>query len=224
MALVQTGNGVTRDLEIRMLCGRLMRCNTCTCMQLSVALVSQARRRRWRVAALLLAAYVALYGGILDWLPLQRRSMVDSDLDVVSERCMGRRPVRTAGLCCSDLLKRTKTDVQYSRSGMRSSGSANLCRWQQRGPSGPVQPCVKGLRCRVAATHLLFPITPGSACPGAGVAVKPTCINRAALAAVRRYLRPRTIHVVTATQQQCDVFESWAPNIRCHLQVAVFQC
>ena len=68
--------------------------------------------------------------------------------------------------------------------------------------------------------HLQFPITHGTACPGAGVAVKPTCINRAALAAVRRYLRPRTIHVVTAMQQQCDVFESWAPNIQCHLQVA----
>lgn len=54
----------------------------------------------------------------------------------------------------------------------------------------------------------------------AGVAVKPTCINRAALAAVRKYLRPRTLHVVTATQSQCDIFESWAPNIQCHLQVS----
>jgi hypothetical protein len=75
-----------------------------------------------------------------------------------------------------------------------------------------------------SGSQLLFPITRGSACPCAGVAVKPTCINRAALAAVRRYLRPRTIHVVTATQPQCDVFESWAPNIRCHLQVATHHC
>ena len=77
--------------------------DACICMQPSMAMVSQARRR-WRVAALLLAAYVALYGGILDWLPLQRRGIVDSDLDVVSERCAERRPVRTAGLCCAGWL------------------------------------------------------------------------------------------------------------------------
>ena len=80
-----------------MLYGRIIRRDTCICMQFSMAMISQARRR-WRVAALLLAAYVALYAGVLDWLPLQRRGMADSDLDVVSERCVKRRPVRTAGI------------------------------------------------------------------------------------------------------------------------------
>lgn len=99
-------NEGTQDLKISMLSGWLisavntafavMHASACN----SPALVSQARRR-WRVAALLLATYVALYAGILDWLPLQRRGMVDSDLDVVSERCAERRPVRTAGLCCA---------------------------------------------------------------------------------------------------------------------------
>jgi hypothetical protein len=88
-------------MRIRMMSSRWsFRCDTCVCMPIAMLLVSQARRR-WRVAALLLATHVALYAGILDWLPLQRRGMVDSDLDVVSERCAERRPVRTAGLCCA---------------------------------------------------------------------------------------------------------------------------
>ena len=54
-------------------------------MQLLLVLVRQGLRRWRRAAALLLAAYVALYCGILDWLPLQRRGLVASDVDVVSE-------------------------------------------------------------------------------------------------------------------------------------------
>lgn len=37
------------------------------------------------MGALLLAAYLALYCGVLDWLPLQRRGFVATELDVVSE-------------------------------------------------------------------------------------------------------------------------------------------
>lgn len=42
-------------------------------------------RRRWRVGVMLLAAYLALYCGLLDWLPLQTRGFVSTELDVVSE-------------------------------------------------------------------------------------------------------------------------------------------
>eukprot|EP00208_Stichococcus_sp_RCC1054_P008690 CAMPEP_0206152494 /NCGR_PEP_ID=MMETSP1473-20131121/39354_1 /ASSEMBLY_ACC=CAM_ASM_001109 /TAXON_ID=1461547 /ORGANISM="Stichococcus sp, Strain RCC1054" /LENGTH=411 /DNA_ID=CAMNT_0053550053 /DNA_START=219 /DNA_END=1454 /DNA_ORIENTATION=+ len=52
------------------------------------------------------------------------------------------------------------------------------------------------------------------------VALKPTCVNRAAVAALQRYVRPRTLHVVTATARQCTAFRSWGLNIACHLQDA----
>ncbi len=56
----------------------------------------------------------------------------------------------------------------------------------------------------------------------AAVALKPTCVNREALAAVRRYLKPRTLHVVTPTARQCSAFRSWGADIACHLQVRPF--
>lgn len=54
----------------------------------------------------------------------------------------------------------------------------------------------------------------------AGMAVKPTCVNRAAIQALRRHLEPRGIYVVTQTARQCVAFRSWGHNVHCHLQVS----
>lgn len=40
-----------------------------------------------------------------------------------------------------------------------------------------------------------------------GVALKPSCVSRAAVRALNRYLKPRTIHIVSGTRAQCAVFE-----------------
>ncbi len=52
------------------------------------------------------------------------------------------------------------------------------------------------------------------------MAVKPTCVNRAAIQALRRHLEPRGIYVVTQTARQCVAFRSWGHDVHCHLQVS----
>jgi len=56
-----------------------------------------------------------------------------------------------------------------------------------------------------------------------GLAVKPTCINRAAVAGLRRHLKPRAVHIVTSTARQCIAFRSWGVNVQCHTQVSLCQ-
>lgn len=48
----------------------------------------------------------------------------------------------------------------------------------------------------------------------AGVAVKPSCVNRAAIRALNRHVQPRVIHVVSGTLQQCAVFQARSPGLR----------
>ena len=45
-------------------------------------------------------------------------------------------------------------------------------------------------------------------CAVAGVAVKPSCVNRAAIRALNKHIQPRVIHVVSGTLQQCTVFQA----------------
>ena len=58
-----------------------------------------------------------------------------------------------------------------------------------------------------------------SCCVLQGLAVKPSCINRAAVAGLRRHLAPRAVYVITSTPRQCVAFRSWGANVHCHTQV-----
>ena len=72
----------------------------------------------------------------------------------------------------------------------------------------------------IVQSHAFQSFTTNCASCNPGVAVKPTCVNRAAVAALRRHLQPRFIHVVTATARQCAVFDSWGEEVTCHLQAS----
>jgi len=50
-----------------------------------------------------------------------------------------------------------------------------------------------------------------------GLAVKPTCVTRLAVLALNRFLKPRSIRIVTPTREKCAVFEGMAANVRCLL-------
>jgi hypothetical protein len=55
----------------------------------------------------------------------------------------------------------------------------------------------------------------------AGIAVKPTCINERAIAALNLHLQPRSIHVITTTAAACAHFSRMAGNVICHEEGAL---
>ena len=50
----------------------------------------------------------------------------------------------------------------------------------------------------------------------AGLSYKPTCVNKQAIEALNAHLHPRTIHIVTTSQAKCNIFLTFASNIKCH--------
>jgi hypothetical protein len=50
------------------------------------------------------------------------------------------------------------------------------------------------------------------------VAVKPSCVNAVAVAALNQYIGPRRIVIVAPGAQQCELFRKMASNVECHAE------
>ena len=49
-----------------------------------------------------------------------------------------------------------------------------------------------------------------------GIAVKPTCVTEFSIEKLNEFVKPRTIHVFTPTEDKCELFRKMARNVQCY--------